>query len=302
MRVDNARYHRKINENMSKHSPTNVISFQERLLKKGPIPLIPTPEQDAALPMMIAVSSGKGGVGKTSIAANLGYVLSTLGKQVLIMDTDLGLGNLDVLLGITPRFNISHVISGEKDIGDIMVDGPGNMKILPASSGIQALTHLTRSQMDLINEQLLSSVAQFDAVIIDTAAGISSNVLYFNASAQEILVVVTPDLTAITDAYALMKVLSIQYEVAVFRLLVNQVADAEEGREIFNHLKLITRQFLDVSIQYSGHILKDDHIPKGVRSQKLVSHMYPKSPASECFKNVAQQIWGAMSKPTRRIP
>jgi len=279
---------------MKKDPPTNVISFQERLSKKTPFPIMPMDDAITALPKIIAVSSGKGGVGKTSIVANLGYVLSGLGKKILIMDTDLGLGNLDVLLGITPRYNISHVISGEKAIADILVDGPGNMKILPASSGIQALTHLTRSQMDLISDQMTRIVTSFDVVLIDTAAGISSNVLYFNASAQDVCVVVTPDLTAITDAYALMKVLSIQYGISDFRLLVNQVRNAEEAREIFNHLELITRQFLDVSIQFMGHILKDDNISKGVRLQKMVSDMFPTSPASECFKVVARQIYETM--------
>jgi len=279
---------------MRKDPSTNVINFQERLLRKAPVTMMSANDPKTILPRMIAVSSGKGGVGKTNIVANLGYILSSLGKKILIMDTDLGLGNLDVLLGITPRYNISHVISGEKVIADIMVDGPGKMKILPASSGIQALTHLTSAQMDLISDQMLHIVNSFDVILIDTAAGISSNVLYFNASAQDVCVVVTPDLTAITDAYALMKVLSIQYDIAGFRLLVNQVGKEEEAREIFNHLELITRQFLDISIQFMGHILKDDNIPKGVRSQKMVTDLFPKSPASECFKVVARQIYDTM--------
>jgi len=279
---------------MRKDPSTNVINFQERLLRKAPVTMMSANDPKTILPRMIAVSSGKGGVGKTNIVANLGYILSSLGKKILIMDTDLGLGNLDVLLGITPRYNISHVISGEKVIADIMVDGPGKMKILPASSGIQALTHLTSAQMDLISDQMLHIVNSFDAILIDTAAGISSNVLYFNASAQDVCVVVTPDLTAITDAYALMKVLSIQYGLSGFRLLVNQVVNEEEAKEIFNHLELITRQFLDISIQFMGHILKDDNIPKGVRSQKMVTDLYPRSPASECFKVVARQIYGTM--------
>ena len=286
----------KIDIRMKKETTTNVISLQERLLEKSPVAMLPVNGRDTALTKMIAVSSGKGGVGKTNIVANLGYILSGLGKKILIMDTDLGLGNLDVLLGITPKYNISHVISGEKSIADILVDGPGKMKILPASSGIQALTHLTPSQMDLISDQMLGIIALFDAILIDTAAGISSNVLYFNASAHDVCVVVTPDLTAITDAYALIKVLSIQYGIPGFRLMVNQVENVKEAREIFNHLELITRQFLDVSIQFMGHVLKDDNISKGVRSQKMVSDMYPKSPASECFKVVEQQMFDSMSK------
>ena len=288
----------KIDINMKKNTTTNVISFQERLLKKAPVAMMPMESPHTTLPKMIAVSSGKGGVGKTNIVANLGFALSGLGKKTLIMDTDLGLGNLDVLLGITPRYNISHVISGEKSIADILVEGPGNMKILPASSGIQALTHLTHTQMDLISEQMLQIITLFDVVLIDTAAGISSNVLYFNASAHDVCVVVTPDLTAITDAYALIKVLSIQYGISGFGLLVNQVENPEEAREIFNHLELVTRQFLDVSIQFMGHIIKDENIPKGVRSQKMVSEMYPKSSASVCFNVLARQIDDVMSNQT----
>ena len=284
----------KIDTDMGKDSSTNIISFQERLLKKSPVDMMSVNDPQTVQAKIIAIGSGKGGVGKTNIVANLGYVLSGLGKKILIMDTDLGLGNLDVLLGIAPRYNISHVISGEKTIADIMVDGPGKMKVLPASSGIQALTHLTPSQMDLISEQMLRIVASFDAVLIDTAAGISSNVLYFNASAQDVCIVVTPDLTAITDAYALMKVLSKQYGLSGFRLLVNQVENAGEAQEIFSHLELITRQFLDVSIQFMGHIIKDDHIRKGVRCQKMVSDMFPRAPASECFKVLARQIYNTM--------
>lgn len=270
----------------------NVISIQERLSKKKPSTTLPLkgPERVAA-PTMIAVSSGKGGVGKTNIVANLGYLLSGMGQKVLLVDTDLGLGNLDVLLGITPKYNISHILSNEKAITDIMVDGPGKMKILPASSGIQAMTHLTPLQLDLIRHQMLSVEALFDTILIDTAAGISSNVLHFNASAQEVCVVVTPDLTAITDAYALMKVLSIQHDISEFNLLVNQTKSAGEAQEIFRHLELVTDQFLNISIQFMGHILKDDNIPKGVRCQRMVSDMYPHSIASDCFKTIAQQIF-----------
>lgn len=277
---------------MKKRSPTNVISFQDILTKKESLDAKPATQ--SILSKMIAISSGKGGVGKTNIVANLGFTMGRLGKKVLIMDTDLGLGNLDVLLGITPQFNISHVLSGEKSMTDIMVDGPGHMKILPASSGIQSLTHLTKSQMDMLSDEMFSIVSSFDAVLIDTAAGISSNVLYFNASAQDVCVVVTPDLTAITDAYALIKVLSIQYDISVFKLLVNQVKDDSEAREIYNHLQLVTGQFLDVTITYLGHIMTDDNIAKCVRCQKMITDLYPRSPASTCFENVAHQIVKAM--------
>jgi len=272
----------------------NVIDLQERFLKKAPHGTLSSDSVPDAATKIIAVSSGKGGVGKTNIVANLGYLLSSMGKKVLIMDTDLGLGNLDVLLGLTPRFNISHVLSNEITIADIVVDGPGNLKILPASSGIQTLTHLNLQQLESIREQMLSLAADFDALLIDTAAGISTNVLFFNASARDVYVVVTPDLTAITDAYALMKVLSLQYGITRFNLLVNQAGSDKEAREIFNHLQLVTHQFLDISIHLKGHILKDDNIARGVRCQRMVSDIYPNSSASDCFKTIAKQIYDTL--------
>ena len=284
---------------MPSTSSTNVISLQERLLKKPSDDTVSIDIETGTHSNVIAVSSGKGGVGKTNIVANLGYLLSRMGKKVLLVDTDLGLGNLDVLLGITPRYNISHVLSGEKTIADIVVDGPGNMKILPASSGIQALTHLSVQELELIRRQMFALAAAFDAILIDTAAGISSNVLFFNASARVVYVVVTPDLTAITDAYALMKILSLQYRITNFNLLVNQADSATEAQEIFNHLQLVTHQFLDISIRLKGHILKDDNIARGVRCQRMVSDIYPNSSASDCFKAIAKQIYDTLPGSTQ---
>ena len=181
---------------------------------------------------IISITSGKGGVGKTNIVANLGYQLSRSGQRVLILDADFGLGNLDILLGLAPRYNLSHVLSGEKTIQDILVEGPGKLSILPAASGIQELTQLSREQkMRLLGalDQLLDSM---DILLIDSAAGISPNVMDFSVSAQEIMVVVTPEPTSITDAYALMKVLSTRYAEKTCRLIVNQVSSEHEGREI----------------------------------------------------------------------
>ena len=283
---------------MPSTSSANVINLQERKLKKSSNATVSLDVEPGTSPKIIAVSSGKGGVGKTNIVANLGYLLSNMGKKVLLVDTDLGLGNLDVLLGIAPKFNISHVLSNEKSIADILVDGPGNMKILPASSGVQALTHLAPPQLEAIRGQMFSVAAAYDAILIDTAAGISSNVLFFNASAREVYVVVTPDLTAITDAYALMKILSLQYDIADFNLLVNQAESAKEAQEIFNHLQLVTHQFLDISIHLRGHILKDDNIAKGIRCQRMVSDIYPNSSATDCFKAIARQIYETLPGPT----
>ena len=239
---------------------------------------------------VIAITSGKGGVGKTNIVGNLGYTFTKLGKKVLILDADLGLGNLDVLLGLAPKFNLSHVILGEKTIDEILVEGPGKMKILPASSGIQELTHLTKDQKIQILTQLDGLINQVDVLFIDTAAGISSNVMDFNATAQEVVVVVSPEPTSITDAYALMKVLSLKYSGKACKLVVNMVRRPEEGREVFRQLQLVTDRFLDITIEYLGHVLFDERVTKGVKNQKIVSEFFPDTPASRCFADISRTI------------
>jgi flagellar biosynthesis protein FlhG len=239
---------------------------------------------------VIAITSGKGGVGKTNIVANLGYALCKAGQRVLIFDADLGLGNLDVLLGLTPRYNLSHVIEGSKNLSEIIVGGPGNVKILPASSGIQELTKLTPIQKLRIFNDLNTLLCSYDIVLIDTAAGISSNVLYFNASANEIMVVVTPEPTSITDAYALMKILSVKYQEKNFRLLVNLAKNIKEADEVSRQLSLVANRFLDVSIEYFGRVLVDDNVKIGIRKQKIVSEMAPMSQASRNFAELAHKL------------
>jgi flagellar biosynthesis protein FlhG len=239
---------------------------------------------------VIAITSGKGGVGKTSIVGNLGYAFAKLGKKVLILDADLGLGNLDVLLGLAPKYNLSHVILGERKIDEILVEGPGKMNILPASSGIQELTNLNKDQKIEILTQLDLLIDSVDVLFIDTAAGISSNVMDFNATAQEVVVVVSPEPTSITDAYALMKVLSLKYSGKACKLIVNMVRRPEEGREVFRQLQIVTDRFLDITIEYLGYVLFDGKVTKGVKTQKIVSELFPDTPASRCFADISRKI------------
>lgn len=241
-------------------------------------------------PKIITITSGKGGVGKTNIVANLGYALCRFGKKVLILDADLGLGNLDVLLGLAPQYNLSHVIQGEKQLKDVVVDGPGRLKILPAASGIQELTSLSQQERHRMFSQLADYILDFDIVLIDTAAGISSNVLYFNIHADEILVVATPEPTSITDAYALMKVLSVKHDTAHFKLVVNSAANEREAEDVFNQLSLVASRFLDISLEYYGSVMLDANVPKGVRQQKAVSELAPLTKASRCFAALARKI------------
>jgi flagellar biosynthesis protein FlhG len=239
---------------------------------------------------VIAITSGKGGVGKTNIVANLGFALSQLGKEVTILDADLGLGNLDVLLGVAPKFNISHVIRGEKSLAEILEEGPGNMKILPAASGIQELTQLSHDQKMQVFTELDRLIDATDVLLIDTAAGISSHVMDFNVMAHEIIVVVSPEPTSITDAYALMKVLSLKYAEKSCKLVVNQAASPKEAQDVFRQLDLVTDRFLDIHIDYLGCVLRDDKLTRSVKQQRLVTDLYPESRASRCFRDLAKRV------------
>jgi flagellar biosynthesis protein FlhG len=275
---------------ISKNPSKNVISLTSRREERNSKIFTKMQTSSKSKTRVIAITSGKGGVGKTSIVANLGYALTKLGKKVLIFDADLGLGNLDVLLGLAPKYNLSHVIMGAKTIREILVEGPGSMEILPASSGVQELTQLTREQKVQILTELDLLINDMDILLIDTAAGISSNVMDFNATAQEIIVVVSPEPTSITDAYALMKVLSLKYSEKGCKLLVNMTTRLDEGRDVFRQLHLVTERFLDIRIEYLGSILSDDKVTRGVKNQKIVCELYPNSPASKCFNDLANKI------------
>jgi len=242
------------------------------------------------LPRVIAITSGKGGVGKTNIVANLGIALSQLGQKVMILDADLGLGNLDILLGLAPKYNFSHVIKGEKSVAEVLMEGPHGIKILPASSGIIEMTQLTRDNKAEIFQQLDRVVASIDILLIDTAAGISSNVMYFNTAAQEILVVVSPEPTAITDAYALMKVLSLKYDTHRFRLLVNMAAGEAEAQDVHRQLTMVSNRFLNIDIDYLGFVPYDRNVVRGVKYQKAVRELFPHSPAGKSFTSLAKSV------------
>ncbi len=273
---------------MTTGSISNVINLSRKLSLKNGTDL---PQSNkGSRTRVIAITSGKGGVGKTNIVANLGISLSRLGKKVMIFDADLGLGNLDVLLGLSPKYNFSHVALGEKTLSEIIVEGPCNIKILPASSGIQEMANLSKAQSADLLSELYSVIDPIDILLIDTAAGISSNVMYFNAIAQEVLVVVSPEPTSVTDAYALMKILSIRYGVKQFKLLVNMVSDIQEAQEVYRQLKLVAERFLDIVIEYVGHINYDKNVTRGVRQQKAVCDVYPDTQASRCFNSLAVKM------------
>lgn len=245
----------------------------------------------ASTPRVISVTSGKGGVGKTNIVTNLAYTLAKRGTKVLVLDADLNLANVDILLGLTPRYNLHHVFTGEKSLAEILVKGPGGLFILPASSGIMELADLTEQQRLYFLGEMETLHSQFDLLLIDTAAGINNNVVYFNLAAQERIVLLTPEPTALTDAYALIKVLSSRHDVRKFRLLVNLARSEKEALEVFRKLSLVADRFLEtLSLDYLGYIPYDSKLPQAVRAQRLVSDLYPDAQSSRMFEKLSRQI------------
>ena len=243
------------------------------------------------LPRVISISSGKGGVGKTNIVTNLAYCLAKMGKKTLILDADLNLANVDVLLGITPKYNLHHVFLGEKSLSDIIVQGPGGMMILPASSGIMEMGDLTEEQKLYFLSEITELGSSIDILLIDTAAGLNNNVIYFTLAAQERIIVLTPEPTSMTDAYAMIKVLSSRHDVKKFRILVNSAQSEKEDRGVYRQITLVADRFLDtLSLDYLGFIPTDPKLPQAVRAQKLVSVLSPKAPISSQFRNLAEQI------------
>lgn len=239
----------------------------------------------------LTISSGKGGVGKTNLVANLAYALCQKGRDVLIVDADIGLNNIDIIYGMAPEYHIDHVLSGEKKIEEVIVEGPGGVKVLPATNGIQELTQLEKEKKMILLEELDRVSENFDFLLFDTGAGISSNVTYFCSAAHDIFLIATTEPTSHTDVYALMKVLSQKYHQKRFRLVINMVKSENEALEVFQRLSAVTDKFLEnVTLEYMGYILNDPMVSKSVRQQKPFVELYPHSKASKCINNIRDQL------------
>ncbi len=238
---------------------------------------------------VIAVASGKGGVGKTNVSVNLGLAMVAEGKKVMLMDADLGLANIDIMLGLHPEYNLSHVINGERTLEEVIVEGPKGLQIIPASSGTQSMTELTPAEHAGVIQAFSEVGHDLDVLIIDTAAGIADSVISFTRAAQEVIIVVCDEPTSITDAYALIKLLNRDYGIQRFRVLSNMAHSMQEGRELFNKMVKVTDRFLDVTLDFMGTVPYDEYLRKALQKQKAVIDAFPRSKAAMAFKTLAKR-------------
>ncbi|MGM0418699.1 MAG: MinD/ParA family protein [Thermodesulfobacteriota bacterium] len=246
---------------------------------------------------VVAVSSGKGGVGKTNVVAGLALSLARSGKKVLIIDADLGLANIDILFNIRPELNISDVMSGEAELKDIIVDIQENIKLIPAGSGISDLTRLSEAQkLSLINE--FDTIDEdIDYVLVDTGAGISDNVLYFNLASDDCIIVTTTEPTAITDAYALMKVMSGEHGYKYFKLVVNMVKSEKDAKRVYLSLSQAASKFLGGAvIEYLGFLPSEPAVSESVMKRMPVMNANPDLPYTASMQKIARILTRSVSK------
>ena len=236
---------------------------------------------------VVAVSSGKGGVGKTSLTVNLAVALAANGKKVLVCDGDLGLANVDITLGLKPEFDLHHVLSGEKTLQQIVVQGPKGVGVIPAASGISKMLELSSTERLEMGLAFAELSRQYDVVLLDTAAGIGQDVLSFLAGAQHVIVVVCDEPTSLTDAYALIKVSATERRVSRFQIVANKVNGARHGLQVYKKLLNATDQFLDVNLSYLGAVPTDQRLLESIRERTPIISLYPRSQASTAIREIA---------------
>ncbi|MEM7291855.1 MAG: MinD/ParA family protein [Pseudomonadota bacterium] len=239
---------------------------------------------------VIAVTSGKGGVGKSNISVNVAVGMAHAGHKVMVMDADLGLANIDILLNIRPKYTLEDVINGDCSLEEVVVEGPEGIMIVPAASGVQRMAQLSHAENAGLIQAFSAFTHPIDTLIVDTAAGLSDSVMAFTRAAREVIVVVCDEPTSITDAYATIKVLSRDHKVNRFRVVANMARTMKQGRDLFHKLTLATDRFLDVTLEFSGVIPYDDVLVKAVRQQRAVIDAYPRSRAGMAFKKLVQKI------------
>jgi flagellar biosynthesis protein FlhG len=252
---------------------------------------------------VIAVSGGKGGVGKSNISVNLSIALAEMRRRVVLLDADLGLANVDVLLGIKATHTLADVLAGSHSLSEVLVTGPGGVKIVPASSGVQRMAELSSAEHAGLINAFNELSDQVDILVIDTAAGISDTVVSFVRAANEVIIVVCDEPSSITDAYALIKLLNKEYGIFRFRVVANMTRTPQEGINMFNKLNNVCERFLDVTLQFVGQVPFDENVRKAVQKQKALLEFAPSSKAAVAIRALAQAVdkWPLPNSPTGRL-
>lgn len=243
----------------------------------------------------ISVTSGKGGVGKSTLVSNIALNLSQQGHSVLILDGDLGMANIDIMFGLRSMNSVEHVLTGEKTLREIIVEVMPNVCLIPGGSGVYGLQRVDTYQKKMLLDQVGELNERFDYMLIDTASGIDDNVLYLNSAAQETMVVVTPEPASLTDAYALIKVLHKKLHENRFTVVVNMAQDEREAKSVFRRLSDVTQKFLCVSLDYKGFVPADPNLRAATKSQQLIVQMNPHAPSSHAIRLLSEKLSGYAS-------
>lgn len=256
-------------------------------------PLSPAPVRGAAPRLSIAITSGKGGVGKTQMAANLAVAIAQRGKKLLLLDADLGLAGLDLALGVTPDHTLSAVLEGRLKPAQIVVEGPCGLRLLPACPGRYEMANLSPRERDLLTNAIDECAEEYDVLVTDTGAGINSNAVSFASSADEVILIATPDPTSMRDAYAMSKVLAKRAGLETIRFVANQVSTESQGAELHNTLRGLIRRFLPIELSYLGCVPRDESVRMAAASGTLFVLNAPESPASRALQSIAQRLLAA---------
>jgi len=290
-------------ENKNGATPRGTgTSKAKRAARRTPRPRLATNQRmvpPAARPKrrIVAVTSGKGGVGKTNIVTNLAIALARQGVRVLIVDGDLGLANVDLLLGVAPQYDLQDVVLGQRNIRDVVFEGPDGIHVLPASSGVEELANLDEFRTECLLRSLSDMDEECDLILIDSPSGIGHNATSIVQAADQILVVTTPEPTSFSDAYAMIKVLSRRPLKCVPSLLVNQANSDDEATNVARRVRTVAKRFLNIDVEYWGCVLADESVAKSVQRQEPFLSTYPYSPAASCIYSLARRVMGQEPMP-----